>query len=273
MPHTRFARSLDDVREFGAAAVFPCLIKPNHFREWEKFPDDHPLWHRKVVVVTSERELVDSYQLASPVTPNVVLQEVIEGPDTMKRVYLSCYTANGERVANAMFRELRCEGTGFGPASVSEPVVDPEVDEICDRFLKNIGYRGICEIEMKRDVRDGAAKLIEVNPRLSGGGDAAPYAGVDLCWIHYAELVGQPTPRASPNGNDFRHVVLRADGHVVPAYLMAGLISWRDVFRSYRLPLAFFDLDWRDWRYSLETIYICARSLLLGLFRKRIRRG
>ena len=34
-------------------------------------------------------------------------------------------------------------------------------------------------------------KLIEANPRLSGGGDAAPYAGVDLCWIHYLDLIGR----------------------------------------------------------------------------------
>ncbi len=82
-----------------------------------------------------------------------------------------------------MFRELRCDPVGFGPASVSEPVVDPETDRVCDEFLRSIGYVGICEIEMKWDDRDGRVKLIEANPRLSGGGDAAPYAGVDLCWL------------------------------------------------------------------------------------------
>ena len=268
MPLTRFADSLEEVRQFASSAVFPCVLKPNHFREWQRFPPGHPLRNEKVVVTKTPEELLESYRLAASVTPQVILQEVIQGPDTAKRVYLSCYAADGKRIANAMFRELRCDPIQFGPATVSEPVDDPEVDAICDRFLRSIGYRGICEIEMKHDVRDGRARLIEVNPRLSGGGDAAPYAGVDLCWIHYTELVGRPLPAVTPGRNHFKHIVLRADGRAIPAYLSAGLISWKDVFRSYRPPLAFFDLDWRDWRYSLETLYVCGRSLLTGLLKR-----
>ena len=98
-----------------------------------------------------------------------------------------------------MFKELRCDPIGFGPASVTEPVRDEETDGVCDRFLRSIGYAGICEIEMKRDTRDGQVKLIEANPRLSGGGDAAPYAGVDTCWLHYLDLIGVPvTPVVPP---------------------------------------------------------------------------
>ena len=62
---------------------------------------------------------------------------------------------------------------------------------------------------MKWDSRDGRVKLIEANPRLSGGGDAAPYAGVDLCWLHYLDLIGQPVTQWRPIARDFRHVVLR----------------------------------------------------------------
>ena len=51
-------------------------------------------------------------------------------------------------------------------------------------------------------------------------------------------------------------MVLRADAAAVPNYLAAGLVSWRDVFRSYRGPLAFYDLDRNDWRYSIETLLV-----------------
>jgi predicted ATP-grasp superfamily ATP-dependent carboligase len=197
----------------------------------------------------------------------VIAQEIIQGPDTAKRVYLACYDSGSRRIANAMFRELRCNPLGFGPATVSEPVVDPETDEICDAFLRSVRYSGICEIEMKRDTRDGRAKMIEANPRLSGGGDAAPYAGVDLCWIHYLDLIGKnPTPVA-PNGRDFRHIDLRSDVGAIFAYRRAGLISWGDVIRSYRSPRAFFDFDTNDWRYSAETIYRMARSAARELVR------
>ncbi len=136
--------------------------------------------------------------MAVAANPLVILQEIIEGKDTDKRVYLSCYDSRGDRVGHAMFRELRCDPVGFGPASISEPVVDPETDAVCDAFLRSIGYVGICEIEMKWDAHDGRVKLIEANPRLSGGGDAAPYAGVDLCWIHYLDLIGKRVAPVAP---------------------------------------------------------------------------
>lgn len=272
MPLTRFVGSIEEVEEFARAATFPCLIKPNHFREWEKFPGGHPLLRTKVAVAPTAQSLLESYRLAASVTPQVILQEIIQGPDTAKRVYLSCYNADSQRIANAMFLELRCDPLGFGPASVTEPVEDAEADAVCDRFLRNIKYVGICEIEVKRDTRDGRVKLIEANPRLSGGGDAAPYAGVDLCWLHYCDLIGRQLPPVSPRGNHFKHVVLRADGSAVPSYWQAGLLTWRDLLRSYRGSLAFYDLDRRDWRYSLETIYVATRLLIRGVVRALLQR-
>lgn len=265
MPRTAFVHSLNEVLEFANKACFPCLIKPTHFREWQKFHPKHPLFGAKIAIAENKNHLYQKYRLASAVNPNVILQEIIQGEDTNKRVYLSCYNAKGQRIANAMFQELRCDPLQFGPASISEPVIDHETDKICNRFLQSIGYQGICEIEMKWDYRDGQVKLIEANPRLSGGGDAAPYAGVDLCWIHYLDLIGKNVEPVAPLGNDFRHVVLRADAEAVPAYLNAGLLTWQDILHSYRPPLAFFDLDKRDLRYSLETLYVCFRTLLRHL--------
>lgn len=264
LPRTAFAASLEEVQDFAREAAFPCLIKPNHFREWHRFPNDHPLRGVKVSVAHDAAQLCGTYQLAATVTPDVILQEVIQGGDPVKSVYLACYDRQSRRIAHAMFRELRCDPMGFGPATVTEPVFDREVDEVCDHFLRSMGYSGICEIEVKRDTRDGRVKLIEANPRLSGGGDAAPYAGVDLCWLHYLDLTGWPVEPVSPSAQKFRHIVLRADARAVPEYLRAGAITWREVFRSYQGPKAYFDLDGRDWRYSVETLCIAARDFVVG---------
>jgi predicted ATP-grasp superfamily ATP-dependent carboligase len=273
MSRTRFATSEADVRAFAAEADFPCVIKPTHFREWRRLPAGNPLHDTKVAVVHSAEELLDGYRHACEISGNVIVQEIIAGPDTEKRVYLSVYDAGSRRIANAMFRELRCDPVGFGPATVTEPVVDPEVDDICDRFLRSIGYVGVCEIEMKRDTRDGRPKLIEANPRLSGGGDAAPYAGVDLCWLHYLDLIGRPVAPVQPSSRDFRHIVLRADARAAVAYWSAGLISWRDIVRSYRRPRAYFDFDAADWRYSLETFIVGGRLLVRQLREHMRQRG
>lgn len=271
MPRTQFVHSIEETAEFAQEATFPCLIKPIHFREWRRFPVHHPLLGSKISIARSKQALMDGYELAKAVNPSVILQEIIEGPDTAKRVYLSCYDASGKRIAKAMFRELRCSPMGFGPATITEPVVDDETDEVCNQFLKSIGYAGICEIEMKWDERDGKVKLIEANPRLSGSGDAAPYAGVDLCWLHYLDLIGDKVEPVAPSRNSFKHVVLRADAEAVPVYWKAGLIGFRDILESYHPPLAFYDLDKKDLRYSAETllvsVYTLLRGILKGMFR------
>lgn len=269
MPRTEFVSSIEEVQAFGRSALFPCVIKPNHFREWQRFPVDHPLSYQKVAVVNDASQLRETYQLATAVTPEVILQEMIQGNDSVKSVYLSCYDSRGQRIANAMFRELRCDPMYFGPASVTEPFFDREVDSICDGFLKSMRYSGLCEIEVKRDTRDGQVRLIEANPRLTGGGDAAPYAGVDLCWLHYLDLIGRTAAPVSPSSKHFRHIVLRADARAVPAYLRAGAITWREVLGSYRGPKAYYDLDWRDWRYSLETLYVTAGAFVSRMLRGR----
>ena len=269
MPFTKQIKCLEDIIGISDQVSYPCLIKPWHFREWEHFPKGHPLSHQKIVIANTKQELVDNYNLAKELTPEVIVQDIIDGPDTAKRVYLSCYDSTGKRIANAMFRELRCVPLGMGPASVSEPVVDVEADEICNNFLKKIGYVGICEIEAKRDSKDGKVKLIEANPRLSGGGDAAPYAGVDLCWIHYLDMIGQPVATVSPNGKRFQHIVLRAEATAIPEYFRAGLLTWRDLIRSYKPPVAFFDLDLRDWRNTLETVVISLWQLLLNIVKPK----
>jgi predicted ATP-grasp superfamily ATP-dependent carboligase len=269
MPVTGMINNLDELREFSNNLTFPCILKPWHFREWELFSKGHPLSNKKIVIVENEEDLISNYNLAAKVNPKLIVQDIIHGADTDKRVYLACYDRSSKRIANAMFKELRCVPIGYGPASVCEPVVDPEADKICNDFLSSIGYVGICEIEVKRDIKDGKVKLIEANPRLSGSGDAAPYAGVDLCHIHYLDMIGHSVDPVQPSTKFFRHIVFRAEGRAIPEYMRAGLLTWKELFKSYKPPLAFYDLDLRDWKCTLETLLVTVKTLLSQLINKK----
>jgi predicted ATP-grasp superfamily ATP-dependent carboligase len=172
------------------------------------------------------------------------------------------------RLGACLVRELRTDPIYFGSASVVEPVEDPEVDALCDGFLRRIGYAGLCEIELKRDSRDHCVKLIEANPRYSVTADAAPYAGVDLGWLHYLDLIGQRVEPVQAGKSDFRHIVLRRDFACFRSYRKAGLLSWRELFRSYRRPVAFFDFDLRDWRVTADTAIALFKMLAYPLYRR-----
>jgi predicted ATP-grasp superfamily ATP-dependent carboligase len=262
VPRTRFVRSVEEMSEFASTAQFPCLFKPLHAREWGRLPAGHPFRGRQLVVVNSGEELLAKYRLVAEINPELVVQEVIEGPDTAKLVYLSCYGSDGRRIGACMVREVRTAPIYFGSASVVEPVVDEEADSLSDGFLKGIGYAGICELELKRDSRDGRVKLIEANPRYSVTADAAPYAGVDLGWLHYLDLIGQPVAMTNPDGRDFRHIVLIRDFSTFRSYLRDGLVTWGGLFRSYRPPVGFFDFDLRDWRVTAATVNQLIRLLI-----------
>lgn len=268
VPRTSFITSAAELDAFIEGARFPCLIKPVHFREWQRFPAGHPLSFEKVVVASTADELRAHYRMAAEITPQVVVQEVIQGPDTAKLVYLSCYGRSGERLAGCVLRQLRTDPIGFGSASVVEPVLDPEADSTCDAFLRSLQYVGLCEIELKRDVRDGSLKMIEANPRYSVTADAAPYLGLDLGWLHYLDLIGEDVRPVQPQMRDFRHIVLRRDFATFRSYLSAGLLGWKDLIRSYRAPVFFFDLDPQDWRVTADTLVALAKLLVKAYWRR-----
>jgi D-aspartate ligase len=267
---TRFVRSLEELEEFASSARFPCLIKPIHCREWERMPADHPLLGEKLALAASPQKLAEQYRSVAAYTPEVVVQEVIEGPDTAKLCYMSCYSRTGALLGSCIVRQVRTDPIYFGSASVVEPVNDPEAHTLSDAFLREIQYAGLCELELKRDSRDGTLKLIEANPRYSVTSDAAPPAGVDLGWLHYLDLIGFDVQPVRQNSFQYRHIVLRRDFKTFRSYLKAGLLNWREFFRSYRRPVYFFDFDWRDWRVTWATVVDLARIILLPYIRRII---
>ncbi len=267
---TAYVTSSEELRRFGEAASFPCLIKPDHCREWEVLPPGHPLRGQKLGLADSLPELLAQYASVASSTPKLVVQEVIQGPDTAKLCYISCYSRTGERLGSCVVRQLRTDPIYFGSASVVEPVDDPEADALSDRFLRSINYSGLCELELKRDTRDGQVRLIEANPRYSVTSDAAPHTGVDVGWLHYLDLIGQPVTSVRPSNFNFRHIALRRDFSTFRSYLKAGLLTWRGFFDSYRRPVHFFDFDLHDRRVTWDTVVDLFKILFGPTIRKII---
>lgn len=267
-PRTAYAQSAGQLSEFAHVAQFPCLLKPRHEREWENLPEGNPMRGQKVVTAKDPEEILRYYRGVEPYRPEVIAQEIIAGPDTAKYCYIAVYGTDKSRLGYCVVQQLRTDPILFGSASVVKPVADPEIEKLCDSFLRGIDYVGLCEIELKRDTRDGNLRLIEVNPRFSVTGDCAVYTGVGVGWLHYLDLIGQTPSPAEPVRLDFRHFVLRREFRAVPQYVKAGLLRWRDVIRSYRGPKHFFDFDLRDWRVTASTMWYCARVVGIAVLRK-----
>jgi D-aspartate ligase len=274
IPRTAYIQSRVDLEAFASQARFPCLIKPRHQREWDALPEGNPLRGLKLFTADTPEELLSQYSHTESLRPEVVAQEIIAGNDEAKYCYLSVYGSGGRRIGHTVVHELRAHPVLFGSGSAVEPVLDPEIATLCDNFLRGMGYVGICEIEVKRDTRDGVVRLIEANPRYSVTADASVYAGVDIGWLHYLDLIGQTVEPVEPTRLNFRHITLRRDIPAIPRYVEKGLLTWGQIRETYRGNLEFFDFDRHDWRPTVVTLKGCARvaagTILrsLGLRRK-----
>jgi len=269
---TCYIQSSNDLRHFSERARFPCILKPRAHREWIMLPEGNPLRWEKAVIASTPQELFDYYALVEASRPEAVVQELIQGPESNKYCYLALYSVGGSRLGHCVIRELRVYPPGVGSGSVAEPVADPEVEQTCDSFFRKIGYAGPCEIEVKRDAVDGRVKLIEVNPRFTVTGDCSVYAGIETAWMHYLDLIGKVPAPVEPRLG-FRHIVLQRDVPGVLDGLADGTFTWREIFESCRGPLAFYDLDWRDWRVSGQTLWECFKSTGVRLRRIALSRA
>lgn len=267
-PRSAYIESLEELEKFSKDARFPILLKPRSHREWQALPSSHPLHGTKTVSSKTIEELKENYGKVQSLVPQAVLQEEIVGPDSAKYCYLSVYGCDRSRLGSCVVQELRAYPLLYGCATLVEPVVDEEIDTVCDNFLKSIGFIGICEIELKRDSRDGKLLLVEVNPRFSGTGDCARYTGVEVGYIHYLDLIGKTPEPTSVSRLGFRHVMLVNDFTAFPIYLSQRQITWAEWFRSLKGPIEYFDFDRRDPRNARRAASRAGKALVGGLLRR-----
>ena len=84
---------------------------------------------------------------------------------------------------------------------------NPELAELSERLCKEIGFRGIADLDWRLDKRDGRYKLVDFNPRV--GNQFRIFettAGVDVVRALYLDLTGQPVPPAPQV--DYRRIVV-----------------------------------------------------------------
>jgi D-aspartate ligase len=171
---------------------FPVLVKPRH-------PDG---FKRKFGTQAFRCETVAevdrAYADTEPFGP--LVQEVIPGGDEELYSLGSYLRADSEPLGLFSGRKLKQVPPQVGTCRIGEAVWVQEVVDAGLRLLKALGFRGISQVEFKRDPRDGRFKLMEVNPRLWQWHGLAAACGVDLPLIAYRDLTGEEVEPASTNG-------------------------------------------------------------------------
>ena len=195
LPATWLINKPSEVEKILKNINYPVLLKGQDVNLWRKEISGSI----KGFLVNDFQELHD--KVNGIVTKNipVILQEVIEGPDTNHFKYCSYTTSNGEILAEFTLQKIRQNPINFGVGSVVESIHKPELIETGRKLFSAIGFIGIGSAEFKFDNSDGKLKLIEINPRYWQQNYLSTACGMNFPYLNYLDLLQE-----SPNPvNDF----------------------------------------------------------------------
>jgi len=246
-PVSSWVESRDELAAFADEVPGPVLIKPDFTYEWRTPAAEPIIGKRKVATGPNKAELLRAYDEIASVTPGVLAQEVIPGPDE-NLVYWCGFVGPDGRVGGRLVgRKRRIVPIHYGSATFVELVDTPEVEDQCERFLTTLGYQGLCGIELKLDPRDGVAKLIEVNPRYSLWDDIGVPVGIDLAHEAVRSLLGElNTEPKRPRHFRQKWVELCRDVPAAIEYYREGQLSLWEWIRSLSPPIVVNDLPILD---------------------------
>ena len=192
-PRTATPACRADVEAAAAELTFPVLLKPAESHDW-KAPAIVEIVGvgTKVVPCETPDALLAAYDRIAAVNPAMIVQEIVPGPDE-NLVYCCFYLdRDGEPLGIFQGRKCRVLPPGFGSASYVESMQDPRLADVCLRFLRGVGYRGLGGLEFKLDPRDGTYKLIEFNVRFGLWDALGARCGVNLAHMAYRDALGLP---------------------------------------------------------------------------------
>ncbi|WP_051630312.1 carboxylate--amine ligase [Afifella pfennigii] len=178
-----------DLEEALGHVRFPAMVKPLHSHHFAR------IFGRKLFIVEDGvEELRARVRQAWEAGQEVMIVEMIPGPDNLLCSYYTYIDKDGEYLYHFTKRIVRRYPTNRGGATSHRTDDVPEVAEASRRFLAGIGFRGIGQVEFKRDPRDGILKVIENNTRFVAGHELVVRSGLSIDWVLYRYLTGQRMP-------------------------------------------------------------------------------
>ena len=189
IPRTLVPSGLEDLDAFHQQVSYPCLVKP---RESHRY-----VWHfaTKLAVVESLEEMRSAYLAAAEAGVDVLIQEMIPGPDS-HGVNYNAYRWDGEILADCTARKVRLSPPRFGVPRVVLAADVPEVVAPGRAILEALGLEGFACTEFKYDARDRTFKLLEVNGRHNLSSLLSIRCGLNFPWISYRHRVAGERPAA-----------------------------------------------------------------------------
>jgi D-aspartate ligase len=130
--------------------------------------------------------------------PDLLLQEYIPGDSTSVWMFNGYFARDGSCPIGIVGQKIRQAPPRTGATSLGIVVDNEAVRDLSITFLQRLGYRGIVDMGVRYDARDGTYRVLDVNPRIGASFRLfVAGGGLDVARALYLDLTGQPIPPAS----------------------------------------------------------------------------
>ncbi len=266
-PKTYYVKDEIELLEISKNIKYPCIIKPalSYYFRLD--------FNTKLFPVKSKNELLSKWKKIKLKNHEVFIQEIIPG-EVNNMFGLNAYYKKNSNSSNNffMYQRIREWPHEFGNGSLIKRVHIPELVEVINRLVKNIGYYGLIDAEFKRDCRDGSYKLIEINAR-SWMQNSFPGAyGFKISYWAYMDAIGKHVEYKKEDicKNDLNWVLLFDDIRSALCHIKKNELSFRQWLLSYykcKKIHAYFDI-----KDPLPLMYSATKDLFslefLNVFKK-----
>ena len=226
-PRGTMAWSAGEAADFAATAGFPVIGKLATPWRAAGCHGGPPL--RSTTIIHDRAELAEAWLRCTEAGLGLMLQEYLPGgPGQDWFFHGYCDTAGRCQPAFTGVKD-RSYPAYAGLTSLGHAAPNTELREQLTGLLAALGFRGIVDLDLRFDPRDGQYKLLDFNPRL--GAQFRLFedtAGLDVARAAYLDLTGQPMAgRAMVAGRRF--LVENYDPLGAAGYWRAGqlrLTSW-----------------------------------------------
>ncbi|WP_138966943.1 ATP-grasp domain-containing protein [Streptomyces sp. YIM 121038] len=236
-PASACPQSQDDIEKFAATAAFPVVAKNREaFQRRER-----PAVNGTTRIDTAQglRELARDWGER----PGVILQEYLPREDAEDWVVHAYFDDNSSPLALFTGVKVRSWPPHAGMTAHAYVVDNPELADLAARFIKEIGFTGIIDLDLRYDRRDGQYKLLDFNPRM--GAQFRLFeseTGIDVVRAMHLHLTGRVVPEGDQRAGH-RYVVENIDLPALIAYRRSGYVTPHAPARASGTELAWLAAD------------------------------
>jgi D-aspartate ligase len=212
-PRSCLPASLPQAAEAAAGYGYPVVGKLA--RPWRSQSEQ-----RSTQIIRDQAGLEDAWQASQAGTAGLMLQEYIPAAPGQDWFFHGYAAAAGSCWPACTGVKDRSYPAHAGLTSYGRCVPNAALNDAVTSLLSKLDYRGIADLDLRLDERDGQYKLLDFNPRL--GAQFRLFTGpggLDIVRAAYLDLTGQPVTGAEPeSGRTF----------MVESYdLLSAISYWR----------------------------------------------